>query len=45
MNRINSRGANEGHLAVRREISDAVQSAILDAPLIDWEATLRPTTP
>lgn len=43
MNRINSHGANERHLAVRREISDAVQSAILDAPLIDWEATLRAT--
>jgi CubicO group peptidase (beta-lactamase class C family) len=43
MNRINSHGANERHLAVRRDISDAVQSAILDAPLVDWEATLRPT--
>jgi CubicO group peptidase (beta-lactamase class C family) len=43
MNRINSRGSNERHLAVRREVADAVQAAILDAPLIDWEATLRAT--
>jgi CubicO group peptidase (beta-lactamase class C family) len=37
MNRINSRGASEGHLPVRRDVIDAVQSAILDAPLIGWE--------
>lgn len=43
MNRINSRGSGEGHLAVRRAVSDAVESAILDAPLIAWERRLSPT--
>jgi CubicO group peptidase (beta-lactamase class C family) len=41
MNRINSRGATEAHLAIRRQISDDVESAILDAPLIHWEARLK----
>ena len=40
MNRINSRGASELHLQVRRDVIDAVQSAILDAPLIGWEKRL-----
>ena len=40
MNRINSRGASEAHLQVRRDVMDAVQSAILDAPLIAWEKRL-----
>jgi CubicO group peptidase (beta-lactamase class C family) len=40
MNRINSRGASEAHLQVRRDVMDAVQSAILDAPLIGWEKRL-----
>lgn len=43
MNRINSRGASEGHLEVRRAISDAVQAAILNAPLIGWESRLTRT--
>lgn len=43
MNRINSRGANEVHLHVRREVSDAVEAAILDAPLVGWESRLQPT--
>jgi CubicO group peptidase (beta-lactamase class C family) len=43
MNRVNSRGANEKHLAVRRAVSDAVQSAILDAPLVSWERMLHKT--
>ena len=43
MNRVNSRGENERHAQLRRDVSDAVQEAIFDAPLIDWEATLRPT--
>lgn len=43
MNRINSRGASEGHLQVRRDVMDAVQSAILDAPLIGWEKRLTRT--
>jgi CubicO group peptidase (beta-lactamase class C family) len=38
MNRVNSRGASENFPAVRRAIGDAVQAAVLDAPLIDWEA-------
>jgi len=40
MNRINSRGSSEQHLQVRRAVSDAVQAAILDAPLVPWEARL-----
>lgn len=43
MNRINSRGASEEHLQVRRDVMDAVQSAILDAPLIGWERRLTRT--
>jgi CubicO group peptidase (beta-lactamase class C family) len=43
MNRINSRGASNGHLDVRRAVIDAVQSAILDAPLIGWEQRFTPT--
>lgn len=43
MNRINSRGASEAHLQVRRDVMDAVQSAILDAPLIGWEKRLTRT--
>ena len=43
MNRINSRGASDEHLPIRRAVSDAVQSAILDAPLIAWEARLTKT--
>jgi CubicO group peptidase (beta-lactamase class C family) len=41
MNRINSRGMNDQHIRLRREISDAVQAAILDAPLVPWERRLR----
>ena len=44
MNRVNSHGENERHTQLRRDVSDAVQSAILDAPLIDWEAALHPST-
>jgi CubicO group peptidase (beta-lactamase class C family) len=37
MNRVNVGGsANEKHAAVRREVADAVQLGILDAPLRDW---------
>jgi CubicO group peptidase (beta-lactamase class C family) len=37
MNRVNLGGsANEKHAAVRREVADAVQLGILDAPLRDW---------
>ena len=38
MNRVNSRGASTRYTLFRRDVADAVQTAILDAPLIDWEA-------
>jgi CubicO group peptidase (beta-lactamase class C family) len=37
-NRVNSRGEATRHTQLRRDIADAVQSAVRDAPLIDWEA-------
>jgi CubicO group peptidase (beta-lactamase class C family) len=37
-NRVNSRGEATRHVQLRRDVADAVQSAIRDAPLIDWEA-------
>jgi CubicO group peptidase (beta-lactamase class C family) len=37
-NRVNSRGESTRHVQLRRDVADAVQSAIRDAPLIDWEA-------
>jgi CubicO group peptidase (beta-lactamase class C family) len=37
-NRVNTRGESTRHTKLRRDVADAVQSAILDAPLIDWEA-------
>lgn len=37
MNRVNSRGEGTRHVQLRRDVSDAVQRAVLDAPLIDWE--------
>jgi CubicO group peptidase (beta-lactamase class C family) len=43
MNRINSRGSSEGHIPLRRAVNDAVQGAILDAPLIEWEGRLSKT--
>lgn len=43
MNRVNSRGSSELHLQVRRDVMDAVESAILDAPLIGWEKRLART--
>jgi CubicO group peptidase (beta-lactamase class C family) len=38
MNRVNSRGEATRHVQLRRDVADAVQSAIRDAPLVDWEA-------
>jgi len=35
-NRVNPTRANLRHEALRRDIADAVQSAILDAPLTEW---------
>src|SRR5918997_5795568 len=36
-NRVHSRGVSQLHTAVRRQISDAVQAAVVDAPLVRWE--------
>jgi CubicO group peptidase (beta-lactamase class C family) len=38
MNRVNSRGEATRHVQLRRDVADAVQSALRDAPLVDWEA-------
>ena len=37
-NRVNPTAANQKHVPLRRAIADAVQEAIVDAPLVDWEA-------
>jgi CubicO group peptidase (beta-lactamase class C family) len=37
-NRVNPTRANSRHAPLRRAVADAVQQAITDAPLIDWEA-------
>ena len=37
-NRVNSRGEATRHVQLRRDVADAVQSAMRDAPLVDWEA-------
>jgi CubicO group peptidase (beta-lactamase class C family) len=37
-NRVDPTRANTKVFRLRREVADAVQSSILDAPLIDWEA-------
>jgi CubicO group peptidase (beta-lactamase class C family) len=36
-NRVNSHGEATRHTQLRRDVADAVQAAIRDAPLIDWE--------
>ncbi|MEO5814350.1 MAG: serine hydrolase domain-containing protein [Gemmatimonadaceae bacterium] len=36
-NRVNSHGTSNRHVQLRRDVADAVQASILDAPLIDWE--------
>lgn len=38
MNRVNARGEATRHVQLRRDVADAVQSSLRDAPLIDWEA-------
>ncbi|HEU0055197.1 MAG TPA: serine hydrolase domain-containing protein, partial [Longimicrobium sp.] len=40
-NRVNPTSQNQKHVALRRAVSDAVQRAVRDAPLIDWEARRR----
>jgi len=37
-NRVNPTSENQRHVPLRRAVADAVQAAILDAPLVDWEA-------
>jgi CubicO group peptidase (beta-lactamase class C family) len=37
MNRVNPHGIATRHTQLRRDVADAVQAAVLDAPLIDWE--------
>jgi CubicO group peptidase (beta-lactamase class C family) len=36
-NRVNSRGVSQLHAPVRKAISDVVQAAVVDAPLVRWE--------
>jgi len=38
-NRVNPRRDNNRHIPLRRAVADAAQSAILDIPVTDWEAT------
>lgn len=40
-NRVNPTAENQRHVALRRAVSDAVHEAIVDAPLVDWEARRR----
>lgn len=37
-NRVNPTASNQRHVPLRRSFADAVQGAVLDAPLVDWEA-------
>jgi CubicO group peptidase (beta-lactamase class C family) len=37
-NRVNPNRDNQRHVPLRRAVADAAQSAITDAPLIEWEA-------
>lgn len=36
-NRVNETRQNNRHVPLRRDVADAVQKSITDAPLIDWE--------
>lgn len=36
-NRVNPTAQNQKHVPLRRNVADAVQRAVLDAPLVDWE--------
>jgi len=44
-NRVYPTRNNSKHLNLRREVSDAVEQSVLDAPLIDWEALHQPSPP
>jgi CubicO group peptidase (beta-lactamase class C family) len=37
-NRVHYGSDNQRHVPLRRAVADAVQQAIVDAPLVDWEA-------
>lgn len=37
-NRVNPTAENQKHVPLRRSVADAVQEAVTDAPLMDWEA-------
>ena len=41
-NRVNPTREQRGHIALRRDVADAVQNAILNAPTVDWEARREP---
>jgi CubicO group peptidase (beta-lactamase class C family) len=43
--RVNPTSENQKQAPLRRAVADAVQNAILDAPLVDWEARRRAATP
>jgi CubicO group peptidase (beta-lactamase class C family) len=40
-NRVNPTAENRGHIPLRRAVADAVQEAVADTPLVDWEAAAR----
>jgi CubicO group peptidase (beta-lactamase class C family) len=44
-NRVYPTRKNNKHLELRRDISDAVQEAVMDAPLINWEAQHQQSVP
>lgn len=43
--RVNPTSQNQKQAPLRRAVADAVQNAILDAPLVDWEARRRAAGP
>jgi CubicO group peptidase (beta-lactamase class C family) len=43
-NRVNPTRVNQKHIALRRDVIDAVHQAVVDAPVIDWEARMAPDT-
>ena len=43
--RVNPTAENNKHVALRRAVADAVQNAIMDAPLVDWEARRKAAQP
>jgi CubicO group peptidase (beta-lactamase class C family) len=43
--RVNPTAANQKHVALRRAVADAVMTAVVDAPLVDWEARRRAAGP